>query len=470
MKRSGNRHMIVLAIGFLILVGLACGPTGGGALSIAITSPASGSTVTVGQEVQVVSTAVADDGIARVELLVNGQVVRSDFPPSGNPTTFSISQSWTPVAEGQVTISTIAYDVNNAPSDPAVISLQVAASAGGTQATPGPTSTPVPDVTTEAGCSLNASYVADVTVPDDTQFAPGTAFVKTWRIRNSGTCDWSAGFNLVFVGGDQMGGQATVPVPAMAAGSTTDVSVNLTAPSTPGTYRGNWRMQSDTGLAFGSQVYCQIIVPAPTSTPTEEPTEAPTEEPTEEPTTEAAPVEIDIVADQDAFWWPQNMLCMLDGCPDFAGDAELSLVNSSSGGGGGGLEILYQGMIALHFDLSGIPAGATIEQATLYFYLASAEGGGSVSLSARRATSPWSEADHAVKPICDSAGGISRAVGSGSGWYDWNVTDIVEQQYTSATTNYGLCIRGGTPSDVRVFRSREGSAVTRPYLRVVYHP
>jgi hypothetical protein len=134
----------------------------------------------------------------------------------------------------------------------------------------------VPDVTGEGGCTLNVSYVADVTVPDDTEFAPGTAFVKTWRIRNSGTCDWTAGFNLVFVSGDQMGGEATVAVPPTAAGSTADLSVHLTAPSSPGTYRGNWRVQSDEGLAFGSIVYVQIVV---AGAATEEPTEEPTGEP-----------------------------------------------------------------------------------------------------------------------------------------------------------------------------------------------
>jgi hypothetical protein len=268
---------VALAVVFLVLAGLACGPTTGeGAPSITITSPVSGSTVTVGEEVQIVSMAAADAGVARVDLSISGQMVRADSPPSGNPTTFSVSQAWTPAVEGQVMVSVVAYDTEGTPSEPAAITLQVVAGAAGGDATPSPppgsTPTPVQDVEGPGGCTLNASYVADVTIPDDTVFASGTAFVKTWRIRNSGTCDWTAGFSLVFVSGDQMGGEATVAVPPTAAGSTADLSVHLTAPSSPGTYRGNWRVQSDEGLAFGSIVYVQIVVAgAATEEPTGEP-------------------------------------------------------------------------------------------------------------------------------------------------------------------------------------------------------
>jgi hypothetical protein len=49
--------------------------------------------------------------------------------------------------------------------------------------TPPPTLTPVP-------CD-RAAFVADVTVPDGTNFAPGTTFVKTWRLKNNGSCTWT---------------------------------------------------------------------------------------------------------------------------------------------------------------------------------------------------------------------------------------------------------------------------------------
>lgn len=153
---------MAFAATFLILAVLACGPTSReGAPSITITSPASGASVAVGEEVQIVSTAFADAGIARVELSVNGQVVRSDTPPSGNPTTFSVAQAWTPMVEGDVTISVVAYDTNGQASEPATIMIQVRAAMAEV------TSTPEEGVSGPGGCTLNAAYVADVTVPDN---------------------------------------------------------------------------------------------------------------------------------------------------------------------------------------------------------------------------------------------------------------------------------------------------------------
>jgi hypothetical protein len=280
MSRQRRVQWIAVAVIGLMLAVLACGPEedGGGIPSITITIPSDGVTVPIGEEVQIISTAIADAGVERVELSVNGEVLRRDQPPSGNPTAFSIAQPWTPTTEGDAVISVVVYDVNGTSSPAATISLRVQAGAVG-DVTPTPVSatpTPVPDVESEEGCTLNASYVADVTIPDDTELVPGTSFVKTWRIRNSGTCDWGDGFSLVFSSGDQMGAPGLVAVPATAAGSTADVSVNLTAPNSYGTYRGNWRMQSDEGVLFGSTVYVRIVVPSP-ATDTPEPLAAPTD-------------------------------------------------------------------------------------------------------------------------------------------------------------------------------------------------
>jgi len=550
MLRLRRQQALALAAVLLIAAVLACGPSGGGtAPSVVITSPASGTTVQVGVEVPIVSTAAADNGVARVELSVNGQLVRTDTPPSGNPPTFAVSQPWTPMVAGDVTVSVVAYDTEGAASQPAVITLHVGA--GG--AAGGPTPTPAPDVSGPGGCTLNASFVADVTIPDNTVMAPGTAFTKIWRVRNSGTCDWGAGFTLVFASGEQMGGPSSVAVPATASGSTADVAVNLVAPNTPGTYRGTWRLKSDTGQVFGSSVYVQIVIPSPI-TPTSAPTVGPTAPAAAGPTnlqcqiqadgkahctwtdavgeagyryefsfaagtvgaTEshplsadtsswtssalacdgdgsftiialagdgseigrqtatfetpacAGPTTVDLQASGDSFWWPQNMICMAGMCPDWGHGSALELKNGSSGGGG--LSVFYPGLVAVRFDLGGIPAGATIDEATLYLRLTSAEGASSANLRVARADSPWSEDDHSVKPGCESSGAVTRAVGIGSGWYDWNVTDLVQYQLANPTTNYGFCVTGGTVDDVRVFASREASASSRPYLRVTYRP
>jgi hypothetical protein len=292
--KGRNLLRVGLAVAFLVGAVLACGPTPGAeAITVVITSPTSGSTLAVGQEVLIDSTTTAEAGVAWVELAVDGEVVRRDLPPEGNPTTFRVSQAWTPMAEGPVRVSIVACDVAGNVSQAALVTLQVMASGaavptveagptsvpGPTAPPTGPTEEPPPPVTTEAGCTLDSQYVADVTVPDGTVMTPGAGFVKTWRVRNSGTCDWEAGFQLIFVSGAQMGGPASVPLPAVPAGGQTEVSVNLVAPSAYGTHKGTWRMRTSDGTMFGTNLTVLIVVPAP-ATATPLPTAVPTSLPT----------------------------------------------------------------------------------------------------------------------------------------------------------------------------------------------
>lgn len=147
-----------------------------------------------------------------------------------------------------------------------------------------PTDTPLPPTDTpvgpsptagSAGCTDKATFVTDVTIPDDTNIPPGNGFVKTWRLKNSGTCTWNTGYALVFSSGNNMSGPASVAFTGtVAPGSTVDLSVNLTAPDASGTYKGNWLLRNDSGVLFGIGAsanvafWVQIVVGAtPTATP-----------------------------------------------------------------------------------------------------------------------------------------------------------------------------------------------------------
>ncbi len=124
------------------------------------------------------------------------------------------------------------------------------------------TKTPVPGATTttptvtptganQNGCD-RGSLIADLTIPDGTSFAPNTAFTKTWRIKNIGTCAWSTSYKLVFFSGSQMGGPTSMNLPsAVAPGATIDISVNLTSPAANGAYRGFWQFQNTSNSLFG---------------------------------------------------------------------------------------------------------------------------------------------------------------------------------------------------------------------------
>ncbi|MCP4428487.1 MAG: cellulase family glycosylhydrolase, partial [Chloroflexi bacterium] len=104
-------------------------------------------------------------------------------------------------------------------------------------------------------------FVADVTIPDDTEIEPGQIFTKTWRVRNAGARAWGPGFTLGFAGGTPMNFESSFPAPALAAGGITEISVEMRAPTTPGTHYADFRMRDDQGAAFGEILYARIVVP-----------------------------------------------------------------------------------------------------------------------------------------------------------------------------------------------------------------
>lgn len=109
--------------------------------------------------------------------------------------------------------------------------------------TPTATNTSTPEPTATPTCPQGL-FVTDITIPDGTVMTPGQSFTKKWRIRNTGQCAWN-GYNLVFDSGDSMGGPASKPIGVVNPGQEVDLEVTLTAPNTPGNYRGYWRIVSN---------------------------------------------------------------------------------------------------------------------------------------------------------------------------------------------------------------------------------
>ena len=137
--------------------------------------------------------------------------------------------------------------------------------------TPLPT-TPVPAASTPVltGTSLpcdKAEFVKDVNFPDNTNVNPGESFVKTWRLKNAGSCTWTPAYNLVFTGGDSMGAPAALPLAGnVSPGSTIDISVTLKAPDAGGTYRAEFKLRNASNVIFGlvkdnDPFWVQIKVP-----------------------------------------------------------------------------------------------------------------------------------------------------------------------------------------------------------------
>jgi hypothetical protein len=122
-----------------------------------------------------------------------------------------------------------------------------------TEEPPTPTVTLSPTITKTTIPCDRAAFVTDVTIPDGEELEPNESFTKTWRLKNDGSCTWTSSYALIFDSGDSMGGPASKQLTSgtVAPGETMDVSVNLTAPSSPGTYKGYWKLRNGSGVNFG---------------------------------------------------------------------------------------------------------------------------------------------------------------------------------------------------------------------------
>ncbi len=140
------------------------------------------------------------------------------------------------------------------------------------QPTPGPV-TPTPEPTPNT-CTLDAAFVADVTIPDGTMLMPTEVVNKVWRLRNTGTCAWENVTVLKFVGGFQMGAQDTADVPYTAPGETADIAITAYAPAQGGQYRSVWQLLDEGVNYFGPKITMIVGVNGPAQ-PTPAPAPAP---------------------------------------------------------------------------------------------------------------------------------------------------------------------------------------------------
>ena len=131
-------------------------------------------------------------------------------------------------------------------------------------ATPTLTQTPVPTYSypTPEGACYASAFIADVTIPDYSEVAPGKTFRKIWRLENTGTCAWEQNFKMSFVGGYDMSGSPRKIGQIIKSGKDAYLSVDFTAPKTAGQYISYWRLKARPGGAlFGTTVYVVINVP-----------------------------------------------------------------------------------------------------------------------------------------------------------------------------------------------------------------
>jgi hypothetical protein len=204
---------------------------------------------------------------------------------------------------------------------------------------PSPIFTSTPAATATPNCPV-AQFVTDVTIPDGTVMTPNQTFNKKWRLKNIGSCAWN-GYSLVFDNGDSMNGTSPKAVASVNPGQEIDIDVDLKAPGSAGNYRGYWRLVTNGNVLVpivagyqGKSFYVDIKVSAPaTSTNTLPPAIA------------------------------QTILVGLGGEDGFVNST--GTTNPNPNVGDDSLNVAVQAFVS--FDLSSIPAGATIVKVVVDF-------------------------------------------------------------------------------------------------------
>ena len=174
---------------------------------------------------------------------------------------------WLPVRGRPVLRRRYRYQLSALPTviTPTSTYFYIAPTLGSSTPTPTPSVTgtiftPTIDPTLLAhGCN-NLVFVRDVTVPSGTKVKPGEDFGKTWKVANVGTCDWMYQYAIVLISGDAMSGKTTKLGRVVTAGHWGELTVEMGAPKSPGTYTAYWRLSDADGNPFGASLPVSIVV------------------------------------------------------------------------------------------------------------------------------------------------------------------------------------------------------------------
>jgi len=182
-------------------------------------------------------------------LLINA----CNFPTRSKPTQAPAGYIYTAAAQTVQAQLTQVSQPPAADTSPTVTELPPTTPAATSVADrPTPTHPLIKTSTPSDECNI-AEFVKDVTIADDTRLPAGEVFEKTWRLKNIGTCEWSAAYAIVFTEDNVLNAPASVQLTtgSVPPGETVDITVTLEAPQSPGTYRQNFKLADETGDQFG---------------------------------------------------------------------------------------------------------------------------------------------------------------------------------------------------------------------------
>ena len=115
-----------------------------------------------------------------------------------------------------------------------------------------PTATP--------SCSDALTFLEDLTIPDGSPVGAGTVLDKRWRVQNSGTCNWEAGYTIQRTAGPELGAPLSLALYPARSGGEAMLRIEFIAPNETGTYRSAWQAVNPDGVAFGDPFYIAFNV------------------------------------------------------------------------------------------------------------------------------------------------------------------------------------------------------------------
>lgn len=227
---------------------------------------------------------VAAGSIFLLWQVINRISVRNIPISTATPDLTQVYQTIAAIVNSQMTSSATMTPQTGTPSPtarPTQNTAAVTARPNETHTPGGATQTASPTVL----CDLaGAGNPLDITIPDDSVILPGVSFIKTWKLVNNGTCTWTTAYSTSFFYGDRMGAPESEPFTSnVLPAQSIEISIEMVAPNSPGTYQGNWKLMNPSGELFGigpngdlpfwvrisvplSQTSTATITPGPSST------------------------------------------------------------------------------------------------------------------------------------------------------------------------------------------------------------
>jgi len=102
-----------------------------------------------------------------------------------------------------------------------------------------------------AGCTNGFELDGNPLISSGTELEPGEDFEAGWTLRNTGSCTWDSSYELVMIGGDDMGASSAQLSGTVSPGDSAMITVELEAPAQDGSYLTAWKLEDGSGFRFG---------------------------------------------------------------------------------------------------------------------------------------------------------------------------------------------------------------------------